>query len=188
MFKPAQNSSRGFTLIELLIVIAVIGILAIAVLSAINPVEQIKKGNDTAQRSDAAEFLAAVERYNVTFRCYPWAYTSSGCTGTVKPDKAAVDPTLRGGTAGSGLLNATIIELDTSSAELKPEFKGRSSLKKLYVTQGTTGADMDLVHVCFNPESKSMRALAKLQRNGTTDCTAGTFDGTATSCHICVPE
>ena len=33
---------KGFTLIELLIVISILGILAVAVLSAINPVEQLK--------------------------------------------------------------------------------------------------------------------------------------------------
>ncbi|PIU02330.1 hypothetical protein COT66_00800, partial [Candidatus Shapirobacteria bacterium CG09_land_8_20_14_0_10_49_15] len=31
---------KGFTLVEMLIVIAIIGVLAVAVLSAINPIEQ----------------------------------------------------------------------------------------------------------------------------------------------------
>jgi prepilin-type N-terminal cleavage/methylation domain-containing protein len=57
---------KGFTMIELLVVIAIIGVLAVAVLSSINPIEQINKGRDTRARSDAAELLAASERYFTT--------------------------------------------------------------------------------------------------------------------------
>ena len=45
----------GFTMIELLIVITILGILAVAVLSAINPIEQINRGRDTGRQSDAEQ-------------------------------------------------------------------------------------------------------------------------------------
>ncbi|NIT03538.1 prepilin-type N-terminal cleavage/methylation domain-containing protein, partial [Candidatus Saccharibacteria bacterium] len=57
-----QYLPRGFTMIELLIVIAVIGILAIAVLAAINPIEQINRGRDTGSRSDAEQLIGAIDR------------------------------------------------------------------------------------------------------------------------------
>ena len=58
-----KKIKKGFTMIELLIVIAILGILAVAVLSAINPLEQIRRGRDTGSRSDAEQLLNAVERY-----------------------------------------------------------------------------------------------------------------------------
>ena len=61
----------GFTMIELLVVIAVLGILAAAVLSAINPIEQINKGRDTGHRSDAEQLLSAVDRYFALHELYP---------------------------------------------------------------------------------------------------------------------
>ncbi|MFH0773343.1 MAG: prepilin-type N-terminal cleavage/methylation domain-containing protein, partial [bacterium] len=39
-----KKITRGFTLIELLIVIALLGALAVALLAALDPLEQIKKG------------------------------------------------------------------------------------------------------------------------------------------------
>ncbi|EKD87098.1 MAG: hypothetical protein ACD_37C00044G0003, partial [uncultured bacterium] len=45
------SSESGFTLIELLIVITILGILATAVLAAINPLEQISRGRDTGSKS-----------------------------------------------------------------------------------------------------------------------------------------
>ena len=66
------KSNKGFTLIELLIVVVIIGILSVAVLSAINPIEQINKATDQGKKSDAAELLNALERYFTTFQAYPW--------------------------------------------------------------------------------------------------------------------
>lgn len=63
----------GFTMIELLIVIAVLGILAVAVLAANNPIEQINRGRDTGSRSDAEQLLSAIDRYYAGKGYYPWA-------------------------------------------------------------------------------------------------------------------
>lgn len=62
----------GFTMIELLIVITILGILAVAVLSAINPIEQINRGRDTGRQSDAEQLLSAIDRYNAFQGFYPW--------------------------------------------------------------------------------------------------------------------
>ena len=57
-----KGRNKGFTLIELLVVITLIGILAVAVLSAINPIEQINKARDAGRRADAAQILKALDR------------------------------------------------------------------------------------------------------------------------------
>lgn len=62
-------------MIELLIVIAVIGILAVAVLAAINPIEQINRGKDTGSRSDAEQLIGAVDRFYTVKGYYPWNTT-----------------------------------------------------------------------------------------------------------------
>src|SRR3990170_7776972 len=82
-----MKNSKGFTLIELLIVIAVLGILVVAILSALDPLEQIRKARDAGKKSDAAELLAAYERYFTTYQCFPWE--SDGSTPCIN------EPTLR---------------------------------------------------------------------------------------------
>lgn len=71
-FSKLIARQSGFTMIELLVVISVIGILAVAVLSSINPIEQINKGRDTRSRSDAAQLIGAVDRYFSIQEVYPW--------------------------------------------------------------------------------------------------------------------
>lgn len=66
------KTQLGFTMIELLIVITILGILAVAVLSAINPIEQINRGRDTGSQSDAEQLLSAIERYNAFQGFFPW--------------------------------------------------------------------------------------------------------------------
>lgn len=60
----------GFTLIELLIVIAVLGILATAVLVAINPIEQINRSRDAGRISSVSQLGQAMQTY----------YTGQGLT------------------------------------------------------------------------------------------------------------
>ena len=82
-----MSSRAGFTMIELLVVISVIGILAVAVLSSINPIEQINKGRDTRTRSDAAQLINAADRYFAIHEIYPWNVTTASYTaGSVEYD------------------------------------------------------------------------------------------------------
>ncbi|MCL5411279.1 MAG: type II secretion system GspH family protein [Patescibacteria group bacterium] len=56
-----MKSQKGFTLIELLVVIAIVGVLAGAVLVAINPTERINEANDANKKSKLGQVAQAVE-------------------------------------------------------------------------------------------------------------------------------
>lgn len=54
---------KGFTLIELLIVIAILGVLAVVVLVAINPVQQLARTRDAGRISSVSQLGHAIESY-----------------------------------------------------------------------------------------------------------------------------
>ncbi len=58
-----KKSLKGFTLIELLIVMAILGVLAVVVLVAINPVQQLARTRDAGRKSGVAQIGRALEAY-----------------------------------------------------------------------------------------------------------------------------
>jgi len=69
---------RGFTLIELLIVIAVLGTLAVVVLIALNPVQQLARTRDSGRISAVTQMGRSMEAYGtVSGGTYPAG--GSGC-------------------------------------------------------------------------------------------------------------
>lgn len=163
-----QKSKRfGFTMIELLIVIAVLGVLAVAVLSAINPIEQINRGRDTGSRSDAEQLLSAFDRYYTSQEKYPWQATADE-----DPDLIwqIVDETwMQTGDASTTVLSklAGSGTTTTGTEELKKSFITRitnlDDVYKLYVhMRGQTG---DSAYVCFLARSGSFRNEANRRCN-----------------------
>jgi len=65
------NLKRSFTLIELLIVIAILGVLAAAVLVAINPAKRSKQARDAIRRHDSGVLRNALTAYNTINVTYP---------------------------------------------------------------------------------------------------------------------
>lgn len=61
--KEIENEKKGFTLIELLVVIAVVGVLAAALLTILNPLDKMKQGNDTKVIGDVRVIHDAANRY-----------------------------------------------------------------------------------------------------------------------------
>ncbi len=62
---------KGFTLVEMLVVIALIGALAIAAMTALNPLFQIKKARDTQRKTDLAKLQAVLELHRSDQGSYP---------------------------------------------------------------------------------------------------------------------
>ncbi len=138
---------KGFTMIELLIVIAVLGILAVAVLAAINPIEQINRGKDTGNRSDSEQLLSAVDRFYTTMGYYPWR--SSPTLGT----DALVWTRIELLTAWQDDLNANVLDkLSTGgTAEIRVAFVSRiigTGYNFMWVYNG--GLPGNSTYVCFN--------------------------------------
>lgn len=189
-----KRFEKGFTLIELLIVIAVIGILAVAVLSAINPLEQMRKGRDTARKSDASELLNAIERFYTSYQCYPWSYGATGCTSPLTPITLAANPVFTAGGNVEDLI--TVNELKLQYAD-RIAATGNPSYQKLWMIEvGGTDVNSGQVSVCFEPESTAGRTggMGRTQ----TGIGSGTFPGTCGgayagggsvgACWICLPQ
>lgn len=196
---------KGFTMIELLIVIAVLGILATAVLSAINPIEQINRSRDTGSRSDAEQLLSAIDRYYASKGYYPWVANADSENTDVSWTELGSSTVEVGDDAETMLTNLS----SGGTAELKESFVTRivsGSARKLYIyNEGLQG---DSTYVCFLPRSASFREEAWKRCTADDDygalpedfpaadtesacpsanCrTAATADA-ATACYVCLP-
>lgn len=165
---------RGFTLIELLIVIALLGALAVGLLAALDPFEQLKKGTDTGVRNTTSEFQGAVVRYYAIKNYMPW----SGVTSLGPVDMASGYTTLSVG----GIVTA---------GELKADFSTLAAGQLAKIT--VVGTDQS-VTACFRPESKSFRSDPNTKYNasgveyagGNTEANCGLPSNNAFSCYWCV--
>jgi prepilin-type N-terminal cleavage/methylation domain-containing protein len=183
--KMKKKLLKGFTMIELLIVIAVLGILAVAVLSAINPIEQINRSRDTGSRS-------AIDRFYASNGYYPWR-TSADDTevdGSTPTGWEEVSGTLWTDGADAVLTKLSAV----GTAEVKESFVTRitgTSYNSLFVYNlGTQGAS---TYVCFAPRSANFVTEAGIRCDAVlpTDypasaCGNVTDCGTTGDC-ICLP-
>lgn len=172
------KSTAGFTMIELLVVISIIGILAVAVLSALNPIEQINKGRDTRLRSDAGELLGASERYFSIHEVYPWNETRTG--GEATPSKpytpgSAVYSTQFNFDGTADLQNAGgtwnwVYQL-ADTQETKPAFVQRIINDSKLIVLREAGANSSQ-YVCYAPSSYAFQLeAAKNCKSGSTQVT-----------------
>jgi prepilin-type N-terminal cleavage/methylation domain-containing protein len=168
---PFKRTNKGFTLIELLIVIALLGALAVGLIGALDPFEQLKKGTDTGTRDIVSQVQTAIIRYYSIKNDMPWA------AGT-DPDK-------------TDLATAPMVAAITvmgASGEMRSDFATLQSanLTKVFVTGSRANST---VAVCYKPTSKSFQAdpNTKYNQDGT-EATAGTCKsaGGATACYWCI--
>jgi len=150
-------------LIELLIVIALLGALAVGLLAALDPFEQLKKGTDTGIRNTVSEIHGSFIRYYAIKNEMPW-----GVSGAYAG--------LASSTGFSTFLSAVI-----GTGELKSDFfsLAGTQLERIYVN-GTS----DTLTVCFNPQSKSFRS--DLNSKYTADGSADATCPNQASCYWCV--
>jgi len=170
---------KGFTLIELLIVIALLGALAVGLLAALDPFEQLKKGTDTGVRNTVSELHGAVIRYYAIKSLMPWCSDSDTCN---------IDSFNEGGANTLSDLTTTVIPNVVATGELKSDFAtlaGTGTLEKITVFGSNANAT---VQVCFKPTAKSFVSDPNTKFNPTTgasDCTADPDPATNT-CLWCV--
>jgi len=190
----AARSRAGFTMIELLIVITILGILATAVLSAINPIEQINRGRDTGTRSDAEQLLSAMERYNA-FRGFPvWLESADPEDGATKlplsiisadsqpnvngtTDCNILDRLAEGGTKEVITKDPNDNTKDITSTVGVSGCEGTNELKSSFISRITTGSGSrdlfvynrgnagDSTYVCFVPQSGAFKDEASTRCN-----------------------
>lgn len=164
-----SKNLRGFTLIELLIVIALLGALAVGLLAALDPFEQLKKGTDTGTRNIVSEVHGSTIRYYAIKNNMPWCPTGTDCP---------ADP------SGTNLATAPVTTAITNiiaAGELKSGFTelAGGNTTKVFVTGSQVGST---VTVCFKPTSKSFIADPnnKYTITGAATCTV------PANCYWCV--
>lgn len=145
-----KKFSKGFTLIELLIVIALLGALAVGLLAALDPFEQLKKGTDTGIRNTVSEFHGATIRFYALKNQMPW------CDPAVSP-ATCNDPNDVTLTTLNGAPYYTAVDQVVNSGELKTEFVNLAGnqMGSIHVS-GVN--DPPTMSVCFMPTSKSFQA------------------------------
>lgn len=159
----ALSLSKGFTLIELLIVIALLGVLAVGLLAALDPFEQLKKGTDTGVRNTVSEIQGAAIRYYAIKNEMPWG--ASTISGTAKA-------------------NITYLNSIIETGELKSDFStlaGDAQLTNIMMV-GTS----ESLTVCFNPKSKSFRSDPNTKYDQAGGTLSGCPSGAMTTCYWCV--
>lgn len=160
ILKMNKRKINAFTLVELLIVIALIGILAVAVLATINPIEQANKARDAKFKNDAAEVLNAYERYYTAQEDYPWNTSGIGNTVAFGTAMAVGSTNSEFGVLGVGSSVGVLI----TTSELKSAFAGKEPFNR---TDGVDAIDMmyvysadDSNYVCFVPKANANRTGA----------------------------
>lgn len=160
LLKNVWQQSVGFTMIELLIVISILGILAVAVLAAINPIEQINRGRDTGSRSDAEQLISGIDRYYAFNGYYPWQTGAADTTHRAIAWTHFVDSTSLMDSSGSCKVGEKLGTATTAGCsgadELKQSFLDRVSAatyNNLYIFND--GGQGSSTYACFAPKSKA---------------------------------
>lgn len=174
-------NQKGFTLIELLIVIALLGALAVGLIGALDPFEQLKKGTDTGTRDLVNQVQTAVIRYYSVKGNMPWCPNGSagaGCLADPSETDLETDPM------------KTAITSMASTGELKADFATihAKNLSKIFVTGSQAN---NTIAACYLPTAKSFLAdpNTKFTKAGLPVAnpeTACKGNGGATICYWCI--
>ncbi|QQS39536.1 type II secretion system protein [Candidatus Woesebacteria bacterium] len=113
--KNFRDLRSGFTLIELLIVIAILGVLAVVVLVAINPVQQLARTRDAGRISTVAQLGHASEAYyTAQGAVYPQTLAALASTGELNQVPGMVDNSLT--TECTGHTDGWCVDVDADPA------------------------------------------------------------------------
>lgn len=165
------KAQTAFTMIELLIVIAILGILAVAVLAAINPIEQINRGRDTGSRSDSEQLLSAIDRFYAYKGYYPWVTNPNddailAWRGVAGDTEITTTPPIPAW--GDNLTTPCYILDKISNGNEDESCAGTNEVKRSFVDKITksdynhlrvyySGEQGSSLYVCFKPQSGAMQ-------------------------------
>lgn len=146
--------------------------MAVGLLAAIDPFEQLKKGQDTSNRNTVSEFHNAAIRYYGFNNAFPGSMATAGSY------------TLDSLTSAN---NA--VPLLESAGELKRSYAqlagGSSVLSKIIVTTATA-AGSESVSVCWQPSSKSFKKDQNTQYDSSGSTIGASCATSAVTCYWCV--
>lgn len=185
-----NKMQQGFTLVELLVVIGILGVLVAALLATLDPLEQIRKGNDSARLSIAREYQQAYTRYYANKGLFPWVDPdgagplAADCTATLPVAAATTPVTLTSLTnsGGTGCNDVLVTSGELKSSKIPSNLT--SSPNSLIIS---TTANNDRVVVCFRPASKSQTSTANSAQTdsiGGASCSGS--PAAPNNCYVCV--
>lgn len=152
----------GFTLIEIIIVVAILGILAIGLLTALNPIEQISRAIDTTSQTLAREFMSAAGQFQ-TNKGYSAACPDISCL-TYRDSLNATSsvPFATLSTVNTVLESAGVSESATN-------FIGHPQASQVFASVTDVTAKKDAIFVlCWKPQSSAIKSDADVGRPYTT--------------------
>lgn len=169
---------KAFTLIELLIVIAILGILAVGILIALDPVEQTRRASDSTVQQSAVEVKDAINRYYASKLYFPWCLSTSPAGGC-SPVSGCNPNTAYLLDAGCG---STVITELQNVGELKSALPNTiTSVLNLALGPSATS-----FQTSFVPTSKSLKSNPNTKWTAA-DCAASTCTVSPTSsCYFCI--
>ena len=166
-----KNRNYGFTLVELLVVVAILGILMVAVVLAINPIEIMKKSRDSTRFSDMdtlrkAIDLAVADEKELTQTVVPGDSSAAGASrattgsGWVNVDVSQYLSTLpidpRNGStftdaAGNEVTGKYLYASDGSAYELNCYLESEDNKDKYTTDGGDTSGGLTIYEVGTDP-------------------------------------
>lgn len=175
MLKKLPKLQNGFTLIELLVVIAIIGILAIVLIFAINPIEVIRKTQDTGYISDAKQLNDGLSAFYANNGCYPWNWTTgTGCSGSDGfPATLVTAPSVIGDCSPT---DTSVVGKLVTQGDLKQDFCNKiksEGVLTLYATPSSGDPRGYETITSFLPKSQAYLSKSPLYNDGTCSSIVG---------------